>query len=157
LQVRQTQDAAVGVKIERARADDLSAVTGLLTQSRLPTDGVAACIEDFFVARNGADLVGAIGMEARGHYALLRSAAVSESRRGRGLGRALVERLLSEAQNRGVRSVFLLTTTAEDYFPGFGFSRVDRETVPAELTDSPEFQGACPASATVMRKDLALS
>lgn len=50
--------------------------------------------------------------------------------------------------------MYLLTTTAENYFPAFGFRPVDRSAVPTELMASPEFQGACPASAIVMRKEL---
>jgi amino-acid N-acetyltransferase len=48
--------------------------------------------------------------------------------------------------------VFLLTTTAERFFPKFGFEQIDREQVPASVQQSVEFQSACPASAIVMRK-----
>ena len=51
----------------------------------------------------------------------------------------------------GVQEVFLLTTTAEHYFPRFGFACIRREEV-AGSAGRVEFQGACPASAAVMRK-----
>jgi amino-acid N-acetyltransferase len=50
--------------------------------------------------------------------------------------------------------VFLLTTTAENFFPSFGFQRIERADVPTELEQSPELRGACPASATVMKLTL---
>jgi amino-acid N-acetyltransferase len=51
--------------------------------------------------------------------------------------------------------VFLLTTTAEGFFPRFGFEAVRHADVPASVQASVEFQSACPASAIVMRKRLA--
>ena len=38
----------------------------------------------------------------------------------------------------------LLTTTAERFFPGFGFERVERVDVPASVQASVEFRSACP-------------
>ena len=54
------------------------------------------------------------------------------------------------ARERGVSAIFLLTTTAEDFFPRFGFERVSRAAVPESVRASVEFQSACPASAVVM-------
>jgi amino-acid N-acetyltransferase len=50
--------------------------------------------------------------------------------------------------------VYLLTTTAESYFPKFGFVQTTREVVPTAVQQSVEFRSACPASAVVMRKTL---
>ncbi len=86
--------------------------------------------------------------------ALLRSVAVDEGERGGGLGRLLTERAIGEADARELAAVYLLTTTAEEYFTRFGFAVVAREQVPDSLRASVEFQSACPASATVMRKIL---
>jgi amino-acid N-acetyltransferase len=67
----------------------------------------------------------------------------------------LIDRALDIARERHVEDIFLLTTTAEHYFPRFGFSCVSRESVAAEVQGSVEFKEACPASAVVMRKSLA--
>jgi N-acetylglutamate synthase-like GNAT family acetyltransferase len=67
------------------------------------------------------------------------------------LGRLLVERVISEAKARGVEALYLLTPTAEHYFPSFGFSKVEREGVPDEVKATEEFSSACPSSAAVMR------
>jgi len=86
--------------------------------------------------------------------ALLRSVAVDERERGGGLGRLLTERAIDAADARELAAVFLLTTAAEEYFTRFGFAVIGREQVPESLRASVEFQSACPASATVMRRVL---
>ncbi len=55
---------------------------------------------------------------------------------------------------RALLASVLLTTTAEDWFPRFGFVRIARDAVPAALHASAELRGACPASAAVMQKPL---
>ena len=137
--------------IRRATASDLPEVQRLLEASALPTDGVESAIRDFHVAEHGGALVGVVGLEACcAEHALLRSTAVAPEWRSRGLGRQLVERAIADAESRGFHALWLLTTTAERYFPSFGFARTTREAVPSEVRASVEFASACPASATVM-------
>ena len=50
--------------------------------------------------------------------------------------------------------MYLLTTTAEDYFPRFGFEVIDRSEADERLKESAEFRGACPDSAVCMRLSL---
>ena len=47
------------------------------------------------------------------------------------------------------------TTTAERWFPAFGFVVTPRREVPDALRSSVEFQGACPASAILMVRPIA--
>jgi amino-acid N-acetyltransferase len=124
----------------------------MLRDLALPTEGVPEWLEQFWVAESRGQVVAVAGMERYGDYGLLRSVAVAQDWRGTGVGRTLVERVLDEGRSAGVREVYLLTTTAEHYFPRLGFSCVDRESVPAALHGSAEFSGACPASAVVMRR-----
>lgn len=140
------------VSLRRAVHADHEAVTTLLRDSQLPTDGVAEWLDQFWVAEHQGRVVGMAGMERYGDSGLLRSVAVTQEWRGTGIGRTLVDRVLEEGRAAGVREVYLLTTTAEHYFPRLGFGCVDRETVPAALQASAEFKGACPASAVVMRR-----
>ena len=135
-----------------AVANDLPAVESLLEESGLPTAGVHDCIESFIVAECDDALVGTIGLESHDPHALLRSLAVPAKWRGKGIGNSLVTKLLSDAERRGVERVFLLTTSAAEYFPAFGFAEIPRSHAPAELMKSEEFQGACPATATLMEK-----
>ena len=142
------------MKIRRAKSSDLSAVESLLTASDLPTDGVRDNFSGFVVADDNGAIAGAIGLEKYGSVALLRSAVVAPDHRGTGVGRKLVEQLLERAEEAGVDELYLLTTTAEKYFPRFGFTRTTRATVPEAVKASAEFRGACPDTAIVMTRPL---
>lgn len=144
----------MSAELRPASAADYLDVVRLLEAADLPTAGLRPSLPRFLVAEEGGQLVGAIGLEVYGDTALLRSAVVDESRRGSGVGRDLVARVLEQARSDGIREVYLLTTTAERYFPRFGFSRIERAAVADGVRASEEFQGACPASAIVMRKVL---
>ncbi|MBA2627099.1 MAG: GNAT family N-acetyltransferase, partial [Gemmatimonadales bacterium] len=86
-----------------------------------------------------------------GASGLLRSVAVDPAWRGRGLARKLTAHAIDAARTLGIDDIYLLTTTAEDYFPRLGFEPIAREAVPAGVRESVEFKGACPASAAAMR------
>ena len=143
------------MKIREATNRDLDAVESLLSANNLPLDGVKENFSSFVVAEDRGEIAGAIGLEKFGSAALLRSAVVSPDYRGSGVGRRLVERLLERAEKEGIEELFLLTTTAENYFPRFGFARTNRSDVPALVKTSAEFQGACPDSAVVMTRRIA--
>ena len=149
-----TVPAATGAQLRAAVPADLPAVERLLAASGLPLDGVREALPTFIVAEAGGGLVGVAGLEVCCDNALLRSVAVDPEWRSRGLGRALVTRVISDAEARGIRALYLLTTTAERYFPSFGFERITRDEVPHDVRETEEFRSACPASATVMRRSL---
>jgi amino-acid N-acetyltransferase len=140
--------------IRGAEPSDRERVESLLVASGLPLDGVVDHFSSFFVVDDGDEIVGVAGVELYGKDALLRSVAVSSHTKGTGVGTLLTRRAIDEACARGARAIYLLTTTAEQFFPRFGFERVSREEVPEGVRVSREFQGACPASATVMRRAL---
>lgn len=137
-----------------AHEDDLVAVERLLDAQHLPLDGVGATLPTMVVAKNGDEVVGAAAVELYADGALLRSVVVSPRVRGRGLGHRLTEAALDLARTRGVNTAFLLTTTAETFFPKLGFERISRADVPESVLASVEFQSACPDGAIVMRKRL---
>jgi len=111
---------------------------------------VPEALATFVVAQADDDIVGVAGLELCGDNALLRSVAVADAWRSHGIGRALVARVISGAGARGIRALYLLTTTADGYFPSFGFRPLAREMVPDDIRATAEFREACPASATVM-------
>jgi amino-acid N-acetyltransferase len=51
-------------------------------------------------------------------------------------------------------SSHLLTTTAERYFPRFGFEVIPRAEADPKLEASEELRGACPSTAVLMRRRL---
>lgn len=137
--------------IRPATSRDFGPLVGLLEAAGLPTAGLPPALDGFHVAERQGQVVGAVGIEPYAGSALLRSAVVDPAVRGWGIGEALVRRVLEHARERGIADVFLLTTTAERYFPRFGFEPVARHEVPGEVRQSVEFREACPASAVVMR------
>ncbi len=137
-----------------AHRRDLSNILELLTRSMLPVDGLADHLATTLVARAHGRIVGCAAVEIYGTAGLLRSVAVDPARRGEGLGHRLTEAALELARARGVRNLYLLTTTAGDFFPRFGFQRIDRTEMDPALERSAELRGACPASALAMRAAL---
>lgn len=146
--------SSAAIQFRPATASDIGAVCRLLAELELPTAGVEEWWERFTLAESGREIVGVVGVETYPDGGLLRSVAVHPSMRGVGLGRALVERALQTARASGMRNVYLLTTTAETYFPRLGFARIGREAVPESVRASVEFRGACPASAVAMHLDM---
>ena len=143
-------DTAALATVRAATPADLAGVEALLTRSGLPLDGVRDALPTFVVAQAGDDIVGVAGLELCCDNALLRSVAVADSHRTHGVGRALVTRVIANAEARGISALYLLTTTAEDYFPKFGFRPIARDEAPDDIRATAEFTSACPASAVVM-------
>ena len=141
-----------GIRVERARPADLDGVLDLLARLHLPLDGLRAHAATTIVARDADRIVGSAAVEMYAEGALLRSVAVEPETRGRGIGRQLAEAAMHLARERHAPAVYLLTTTAEGYFPKLGFEPVRREDVPATVQESVEFRSACPASAIAMRR-----
>lgn len=141
--------------LRATRPDDRPAAEALLGALDLPLAGLDACFPTSWVAE-AADgpLVGLAGVELYPDGALLRSVAVHPDWRGTGLGRALVGRALDGARSAGARDAYLLTTTAERWFPRFGFVAIARDEVPPRVRQSIEFREACPSSAVVMHRTI---
>jgi amino-acid N-acetyltransferase len=141
--------------IESAKDKDLPEIRALLQRLSLPLDGVDEHVKTMIVARENGHVVGTAALELYADGAVLRSVAVDPRQQGKRLGHDLTEAALRLATAHCADTVFLLTTTAEGFFPKFGFEPIARDDVPPSVQASVEFQSACPASATVMRKHLA--
>lgn len=140
--------------IRRARPTDEPAIHALLVDAALPVAGVREALNHFVVSEAAGRLVGVAGLEVHGSDGVLRSVAVAPALRGQGLGARLTDRVLEEARSGGLARVYLLTTTAEAYFPRHGFRRIDRSEASEAVRRSVEFRDACPASAVAMVVEL---
>ncbi len=128
----------------------------LLEQCGLPVVDIApGPFKEFFAFRGEDGLNGLVGIERYGAVGLLRSLAVRPGRRGNGLGRRLISFAEQYAANRGVSSLYLLTTSAADFFALLGYGRAIRDEAPPPIRESTQFSGVCPASSTFMSKQLA--
>ena len=133
---------------------DVAGIRRLLEAAALPVEDLADSRPDFVVAESGTTLVGVVGLQGFGDVALLRSLAVAHSNRGAGVGSQLVSEIERLAHSRGVRSLVLLTTTAEKFFAGHGYQAADRAGLPEKILATAEFRSLCPASAACMFKPL---
>ncbi|MBK4717656.1 GNAT family N-acetyltransferase [Azospirillum sp. YIM DDC1] len=135
---------------------DRPSLAGLLTADGLPSDDLTAPGLRFWRVADDHGLLGYGGLEAHGLDGLLRSVVVPPDRRGHGAGQAVVAAVSEEARGLGVERLWLLTTTAADFFERLGFRRTDRGSAPPDIASSAQFAGLCPSSAICMRRDLAL-
>jgi amino-acid N-acetyltransferase len=142
------------MNIHPAKMDDLPDILALLKAAALPVAGIENHIETTLVARDSERVLGCAAVEVYGQAGLLRSVAVEVEHRGEGWGERLTKAALELARKRGVRTVYLLTTTASHFFPRFGFTAIPRARLDTALEQSEELRGACPASALAMRASL---
>lgn len=145
-----------GITLRSARPGDLPTVLDLLAARKLASNSVEEQFGPrFAVAIDGkGELVGVAGVEIYGSDGLFRSAAVRFEQEGQGIGDALTRNRIAWAREHGLRALYLLTETAADYWPRFGFIRIARDAAPDPVRASPEWAGGCPASAVAMRLPL---
>jgi len=144
--------SATTTSIGPASGGDLDAIKRLLVGSLLPSRDVGEGRQRFIVATEAGRLIGCAGLQVAGQDGLVRSMAVHWTRRNAGLGSKLHERLLFEALLAGVKRLYVVTTTAEDFFAGHGFKKVAASAVPLELQASDEFTAFVPGGSTVMSR-----
>jgi amino-acid N-acetyltransferase len=142
------------VSIGPACRDELPRILELLEEVGLPPDGLANHLSTTLVARGDGRVVGCAALELYEPAALLRSVAVRRDLRRTGLGRRLTEAALQLSRHLDVEEAYLLTETADHFFPRFGFRPIPRSEVPRSVRSSIEFTSACPASARAMVLDL---
>lgn len=142
------------ISIRAATNDDLEAITELLIECNLPINDLEKFLLNFVVATTESQVCGCAGSESYFPFALVRSLAVSPSRRNLGVANKLIEELLHQLRTQGIQQVFALTTTAETYLHRIGFSRSDTGAVPQDMLKSGQFQGICPESAVLLVKTL---
>ncbi len=141
--------------IRSARPGDLDGVLALLAEVDLPTVEVAEWLSRFLVAEADGRIIGVAGLEVHGSDGVLRSLAVDPAHQGGGLGGRLAATAIASARRAGLRRLYLLTETAEEYFPRHGFRRIPRDEASDAVRASVEFREACPASAVAMVLELA--
>jgi amino-acid N-acetyltransferase len=149
-------DKILTVTFSGVRPGEEAVVKALITDCELPDDDLTtAKLRHFVLARKGDAVIGAVGLEPFGPYALLRSLAVAETYRGQGIANRLIEAIERHARQVGVDVLCLLTMTAAGFFDHHGYRRISRASAPAPLQDTAEFTSLCPETAVCMQKKIA--
>jgi amino-acid N-acetyltransferase len=114
-------------------------------------------LRDFYVAQDdkaGEGLVGVCSLNISWEdIGEIRSLAVVEGSREKGIGSRLVQACLSEATELGLSKVFVLTLI-DGYFARFGFKEVEKSSLPhkiwADCIRCPKFPDHCDETAMVL-------
>jgi len=138
------------VTVRPAVGAERAAVRELVADAGLPLEGLDGVWRTWVAADDAGHVVGTASLERHGDALLLRSVAVHPRCRGDGVGAQLVTAALAAATPVG--PVALLTETAADWFPRFGFHPVPRGRLHPALHASPELAGVCPSTAVAMTR-----
>ena len=142
------------IEIKEGNNGHRQSIVTLLQSEKLPVEDLPADLDNFFIALDYDNVVGAVGLEKYNNCGLLRSLVVNKDYRNEKIAGKLVKQLEEKAKDLGVDCIYLLTETAPDYFTKKGYEKIKREEVPADLQSSSEFSHVCPQSAIVMKKIL---
>ena len=147
--------ASAAISVNAAEPSQFDRILALLDEARLPTRDLApSSIDEFLLATDAQDVLGAVALERHGDVGLLRSLVVKPDRKGQGLGEAMVRALEERARAEGLVSLVLLTETAREFFGALGYREGIRADAPAAVQASSEFTFVCPAIAVYMEKRL---
>lgn len=141
------------MNIVPASQNSFTAAIDLLKKNNLPTEDITSGTQ-LFVVEEGDEVVATVAVEYDYNDALLRSLSVSEEKRKSGIGAELVSFIEDYVQKQGVQNIFLLTTTAADFFSKRGYKIIDRSNVPDFIKNTKEYSVICALSSALMKKKL---
>lgn len=140
------KEAENGPLVEKAKLADAEQIQKLINffagQGDMlyrPLSEIYEDFRDYFVYRDGeGNIAGCASLHVLWKdMGEIRSVAVDQNHRGRGIGTALVNACLDEAQSFKIPTIFLCTGQPE-FFKRFDFEPVDPKTVPKKAW------GECP-------------
>ena len=132
---------------------DYQQAVGLLTENNLPTTDLTHTTL-LYALYDDHQLLGTVGLEIFGNEGLLRSLCVDNQVRKAGYGQLLVNYVEAEAKQKGLKVLYLLTTTADSFFANRGYQTIERSAVPQSIQQTPQFSTICSKTATLMKKEL---
>lgn len=147
-------DSYKPLSIKQASSADYEMLCHILEEHHLPAKDCLAHLAHFFILELDQQTVGIGGLELHDQHGLLRSIVVLDNFRRRGIGKHLIKHIIKYASTNGVRSLYLITEDAQDYFNRLGFHAVDRSSVPQAIQQTQQFKCLCPASAVLMSMDI---
>lgn len=130
----------MSLSIRRARTPDVRTIRRLVqpltaTRTLIAKDAVAyyESVHEFRVAVLDGEIVGCGALHVMWEdLAEIRTLAVDEAHQGQGVGAALLQALLDDSRDLGVRRIFCLTFET-DFFARHGFEVIDGQAVEPEV------------------------
>jgi amino-acid N-acetyltransferase len=126
-------------RVRRARTSDVPAIKHLvdtyagkiLLEKNLVT--LYEAVQEFWVAEWDGEIVGCGALHVMwSDLGEVRTVAVAPKAKGRGIGHAIVERLLGVARDLALKRLFVLTFETE-FFAAHGFTEIEGTPVTAEV------------------------
>ena len=143
------------MNIVLASSGDEPWIRQLLTLCGLPHEDLTPeHLNHFWIIKEKGEILGSVGLEIHGQFALLRSLAVDPRFRMGGFASELAKRAEKFAISLNIKELYLLTMTAEGFFGKRGYQKTERNSFPPEIQGTTEFQSLCPASSGCMAKVL---
>jgi len=75
---------------------------------------------------------------------------VSDEFKNKGIARGLYAKLVAKAKSEEIKTLHLLTTTAENYYKNLGFIAADGNSAPETIRNTAEFAHICPSNSIYM-------
>lgn len=138
--------------VARQIAGTDSGLSEALVAAHLPTEDLTEGNPRFFRFERNGEIVGYGGFEPHRPYALMRSVVVLPMARGKGLGRAVAEGLMQRAAAEDCPEVFLLTTSAVEFFRHLGFRPIDRADAPRQILATRQAAAICSTATLLARR-----
>src|SRR5687768_10355637 len=111
------------MNIMEVAPEQMNDAYALLKASHLPTDDISG-YTTLYSLRENEDMLALVGLEVYEGSGLLRSLCVSPLARNNGIGSSLVGFVETEASNKGLKEIYLLTETATLLFQKLGYEVV---------------------------------
>ena len=139
------------MNFRQASTTDLPTICSLLSEHNLPDSDVNEHIESFVVVEQNNNIIGLGGLEiCSDTTALLRSVVVEANHQNKGIATKIVQFLIAKASARKIKSLYLITESAVNYFGKFKFVVQDRSNAPDTIMQTKQFGELCPNTATLM-------
>jgi amino-acid N-acetyltransferase len=142
------------VNYTMANDENVEAIVALLKTNNLPVSDINTGQRIFLVALSDGKTIGCVAVETYGDAGILRSLAVNNDYRGKGIGQKLVAETENWSRENGLKNLYLLTTTAAGFFSKMGWENTERTSVPESVGKSSEFASICPSIAVCMHKTI---
>jgi amino-acid N-acetyltransferase len=142
---------AYKMELKIAVNQELDKALMLLEKNKLPTSDIGENVA-LYTVYDHQNLIGTIGLEAFKTEGLLRSVCLDFEVQNKGFGTQILSLFEAQIREKGIKNLYLLTTTAQRFFEKNNYKVISRNDVSESIRETAEFKGVCPASAIVMKK-----